>query len=307
MFNAICLDAYGNTVTYLTQWDVNQKLIIEDNYTEYSDKTRNPIVQFCNKNSNEALGVRSVIKNGNIIADIPNTLLREPYNIIAYLFIDNSDSGKVVETIHIPLRKRVKPTDYDYVDNVDIVFVRELRDEMIDNIDISRELLVEVKSYTHGGTGIREFEETDNAQYYCTESKKSEQAASAYAVNALRSSERASVNADTAVIAAAQAVQVADEASDSAKKIAENKSEIQQIIEGSLLANSDSILDTIKEYFQRAESLYRSCKIVCDGELPHRRIRTIVEIDCRTPQQRANNYKGIEFDGATPTIRLLAD
>lgn len=134
MLNVMCLDTHGNTVYNLTQWDVNQKLIIEDNYTEYSDGAYAPIVQFCNKNSTEALGVRSTVSNGNIIADIPNSLLREPYNIIAYIFLEETSSGKVVETVNIPVHKRVKPTDYEYTDNIEVIYIHDLITQ-ITNLD----------------------------------------------------------------------------------------------------------------------------------------------------------------------------
>lgn len=125
MLNVMCLDMHGNTVYNLTQWDVNQKLVIEDNYTQYSNGVA-PLVQFCNKNSTEALGVLSTVSDGNIIADIPNCLLREPYNIIAYIFLKESDSGKVVDTVTIPVHKRVQPTDYEYSDNIEVVYLRDL-------------------------------------------------------------------------------------------------------------------------------------------------------------------------------------
>lgn len=125
MLNVMCLDMHGNTVYNLTQWDHDQKLVIEDNYSEYHGGNA-PLVQFCNKNSDRALGVRSTLSNGNIIADIPNSLLREPYNIVAYIFVDETDSGKVIETVTIPVHKRVQPTDYEYTDNIDVVYLRDL-------------------------------------------------------------------------------------------------------------------------------------------------------------------------------------
>lgn len=125
MLNVMCLDTHGNTVYNLTQWDHDQQLIIEDNYSEYHDGNA-PIVQFCNKNSTRALCVRSTLSNGNIIADIPNSLLREPYNIVAYIFVDEDESGKVIETITIPVHKRVQPADYEYNDNIQVVYLADL-------------------------------------------------------------------------------------------------------------------------------------------------------------------------------------
>ena len=50
MFDVTCLDAYGNVVTNLTQWDTDQSLIITD-----SGLVAAPEFHFCNKNSKEAL------------------------------------------------------------------------------------------------------------------------------------------------------------------------------------------------------------------------------------------------------------
>ena len=61
MYEVTCLDSNGDIVTSLTQWDTNQSLIIED-----SDFDIAPIFHFCNKNSERALGVKSVLKDGSI-------------------------------------------------------------------------------------------------------------------------------------------------------------------------------------------------------------------------------------------------
>lgn len=135
MLNAVCLDQYGNTITHLTQWDFNQKLIIElENY----NLENAPMIHFCNKNSEKALAVQSTIEDEKIIADIPNILLKEPYRIIAYLYLYSNDSGKTIKTIDIPVRERVQPDDYEYEDNVEVVLLSELIQKVKDlNSDIT--------------------------------------------------------------------------------------------------------------------------------------------------------------------------
>lgn len=127
MLNAICLDQYGNTITHLTQWDFNQKLIIE---LEDYNLENAPMIHFCNKNSEKALAVQSTIEDKKIIADIPNILLKEPYRIIAYLYLYSNDSGKTIKTIDIPIRERIQPDDYEYEDNVEVILLSELIQEV---------------------------------------------------------------------------------------------------------------------------------------------------------------------------------
>lgn len=121
MIGSYLLDENGNIVKNLYQWDVNQKLIIETH-----DITIAPKIHFCNKNSEKALVVKSTLSDNKIIANIPNILLQEPYNVIAYIYLENNGSGKTVRTIEITLRKRVKPDNYEYVDNVEVVYLADL-------------------------------------------------------------------------------------------------------------------------------------------------------------------------------------
>lgn len=119
------LDTYGNTIYNLTQWDVNQKLIVSVDQTV----TIAPKVHFCNQKSEKALVVESTLSDNKIIADIPNILLQEPYRITAYVYLETdieNSSWKTIQTIEIPVRKRPKPDDYEYVDNVKIVYLSEI-------------------------------------------------------------------------------------------------------------------------------------------------------------------------------------
>ncbi len=91
-----------------------------------------------------------------------------------------------------------------------------------------------------------------------------------------------------------------------AKQQVENdKKDIDDTIQGSLLASAEKILESVKDYFNRAEALYESLYLSCDGETPYLRAVTPVVIDGATPQVRTVNV-GIEFDGGTPMKRQLA-
>lgn len=89
-------------------------------------------------------------------------------------------------------------------------------------------------------------------------------------------------------------------------EVASDKETIDQTIKESLLEKSEEILAAMKGYYDRAQELYNSMYIDCDGETPQQRVVTIVSIDCGTPQSRLHDTNGILFDGGTPLNRQLA-
>ena len=89
-------------------------------------------------------------------------------------------------------------------------------------------------------------------------------------------------------------------------EVASDKEAIDQTIKESLLEKSEEILAAMKGYYDRAQELYNSMYIDCDGETPQQRVVTIVSIDCGTPQSRLHDANGILFDGGTPLNRQLA-
>ena len=89
-------------------------------------------------------------------------------------------------------------------------------------------------------------------------------------------------------------------------EVASDKETIDQTIKESLLEKSEEILAAMKEYDDRAQELYNSMYIDCDGETPQQRVVTIVSIDCGTPQSRLHDTNGILFNGGTPLNRQLA-
>ena len=88
-------------------------------------------------------------------------------------------------------------------------------------------------------------------------------------------------------------------------EVEQDKAEIEETIKNSLLAESEKILDSVKKYLERAEALYSSMYLDCDGENPYLRSVTTIFIDGATPQVR-NVNEGVDFDGGTPMSRLLA-
>lgn len=126
MIEVTILDSDGDAINHLTQWDCNQTIVISD-----SDLTVAPDFHFCNCESTEALVVPSTIENGVITVSIPNILLEEPFPIIAYMYLE----GRSIARIRIPLKARVKPSDYEYVENIDTVSATVLKAQLESALD----------------------------------------------------------------------------------------------------------------------------------------------------------------------------
>lgn len=110
----VCFECYGSYRTdSVFQWDQNHKLEITgvDNVTA---------VHFCNKKSKEAIVVNATIEDDAIIVPIPNELLQEPLDVIGFVHSYSDNNAKTIETVHIPLKKRPKPSDYQFTDNIEI-------------------------------------------------------------------------------------------------------------------------------------------------------------------------------------------
>lgn len=72
--------------------------------------------------SEEALQVKSSLKNNKFYVDVQNLLLQEPYPLIGYIYLSESNSTfETVAQIRISLKQRKKPSDYYYINNVDFV------------------------------------------------------------------------------------------------------------------------------------------------------------------------------------------
>lgn len=148
MFEVTCLDVYHKIVTRLTQWDINQSLIIKDMNLDFS---QNILFHFCNKNSKEALVVSPTIEETTITVKIPNSLLQEPYPIIAYMYVYSDDtSAKVLASFKIPVTQRVKPSQYQYVENINYLSVatikKDIDDKLLELENKSNEILIKLDS-----------------------------------------------------------------------------------------------------------------------------------------------------------------
>ena len=108
---SIAFEQYAHySANMLYQWDLNQILTVSG-----ADYETAPIVNFCNKLSKEAISKQSELKDGVITCEIPNELLRDPYDIIAYFYSVKGKSGNTVDVVRIPVISRVKPDNYDFM------------------------------------------------------------------------------------------------------------------------------------------------------------------------------------------------
>ena len=88
------------------------------------------------------------IKQSNITRDmetitvsVPNLLLQEPYPLLVYVYLTDSDdvsSQRTVLYAEIPVRKRAKPHDYMYVENITRVTAESIKNEILESTKETR-------------------------------------------------------------------------------------------------------------------------------------------------------------------------
>lgn len=151
MYEVPCLNLNGDTINRFYQWDIDQKIVIDLNGCDERYLQNPPEVHFSNSSRKEALVVRSTVKYSGddvvvqddsvatmhagdiIIADVPNILLQEPYPLLVYVYLtdaDDSSSQKTILYSEITVRKRAKPSDYLYVENITRITAEMIKKEI---------------------------------------------------------------------------------------------------------------------------------------------------------------------------------
>lgn len=142
MYEVPCLNLNGDTINRFYQWDIDQKIVIDLNGCDERYLQNPPEVHFSNLSRKEALVVRSTVKAGDIIiADVPNILLQEPYPLLVYVYLtdaDDSSSQKTILYSEIPVRKRAKPSDYLYVENITRITAEMIKKEIESSTETAR-------------------------------------------------------------------------------------------------------------------------------------------------------------------------
>lgn len=134
MYEVPCLDLNGDTINKFYQWDIDQKIVINLEGCDVNYLKNAPEVHFCNSSRNESLVVRSTVSNHDTITvDVPNVLLQEAYPLLVYVYLtdaNDSSSQKTILYSEIPVRKRAKPSDYLYVENITRVTAEMIKKEI---------------------------------------------------------------------------------------------------------------------------------------------------------------------------------
>lgn len=137
MYEVPCLDLNGDTINKFYQWDIDQKIVINLEGCDVNYLKNAPEVHFCNSSRKEALVVRSTVSNHDTITvDVPNILLQEAYPLLVYVYLtdaNDSSSQKTILYSEIPVRKRAKPSDYLYVENITRVTAEMIKKEIEQN------------------------------------------------------------------------------------------------------------------------------------------------------------------------------
>ena len=94
------------TTEPLYQWDYGQELqVLGDNFPAICQ------VHFCNKKTLQAITRLAVSIEGGIKVAIPDELLEEPYNIDAFIYVIEDESGNTLKLVEIPIIARQKPSE----------------------------------------------------------------------------------------------------------------------------------------------------------------------------------------------------
>lgn len=116
-----CYDKYGRVIENIVQWDVGQSISIKGyDLTSYA-----PQIHFANANSEKALVVESVLSGGLLSCQVPNSLARENLPIIMYIYDAVGETGKTNTIIKIPVTPRPMPDDLAYVNEPDVISLKE--------------------------------------------------------------------------------------------------------------------------------------------------------------------------------------
>ena len=132
--------------TQLYQWDSNQQITISGLQID------NVSVHFATKKRTEAIVVVGKKDGDNLVADIPNILLEDDCDIIAYIHVVANNKGNTIKVVRIPKILRQKPTDYQFTDNVDIMTFERLEYDFNDLSNEVHEKMLDLDSYCNNLT-----------------------------------------------------------------------------------------------------------------------------------------------------------
>ena len=97
--------------TPLYQWEKGRKVRVNQKRGVTIDS-----VDFSHEGDKDALVVKPREEGGIIVADIPNILLQDDRNIVAYTVMASADGVETLQDDVFRVRQRAKPSDYVYTE-----------------------------------------------------------------------------------------------------------------------------------------------------------------------------------------------
>ena len=119
MLTAVFTDDISTvTVSGLTQWDKGQQLTIQG-----LTVTEEVQVHFSDKLNKDAIVRLATKSGGNLVVDIPNEVLENPYDVKAWIYETDGTMGTTIRTVIIKVQGRARPQGYvsDGQDSQDLI------------------------------------------------------------------------------------------------------------------------------------------------------------------------------------------
>lgn len=207
------------TVDGLTQWDKGQVLRVD-----FPDMPTMYEVHFAFKGGTEALIVHVLDGATSNDVEIPNILLQQPYDLVAYVYLVGSDgSGETVKTVHLPLEPRPKPEDYTdeltptQAERIDAMLA-EIHAQANHAVETAEDAKAKAESAVN--TANTAATTATNAQVAAANSATEAANSATAANNALEAASSAQVAAASSATDASNAQRAAEEAENAAKQTA---------------------------------------------------------------------------------------
>ncbi len=124
-------DLNGDTINCFVQWDSNLYVTFDGSFEG------DVFVDYCNVDSADSYRIQAEPYKTNMYkVKVPNILLIEPNNILAFVYVSDSSStaedeaGKTVSFINVPVRQKPKPDDFVLDDDVQYISIVRLKAEL---------------------------------------------------------------------------------------------------------------------------------------------------------------------------------
>lgn len=218
-----CYDLKGKLIENLTQWDQNQYIVIKD----LPALSTAPLVHFQNMESTEALVVKTTLEDNEVTVQVPNKLLQESLRIDAYVYYyEELTSARSIAIVRIPVRKRAKPSDYLYVENIDITSVAQIEQKVNDKLAEADVVISNAEEATGKAneateTALVAIEQATQAAEHAEQAAQSAEQATSLLEETIKKSEEATDKATDASKKANESASLADEAAIQANEAAD--------------------------------------------------------------------------------------